>query len=106
MATGFGGGIGLKGSLCGALTGSIMVIGLKSGRTDPKDRQTVLALYETCRKYWDLFQKELGSTECRQLTGCDLSDPDEHKKWADAGGRERCAEIVSKTAKLLGSFLE
>jgi hypothetical protein len=45
LATGFGGGIGRKGSLCGAFTGSIMAIGMKMGRTDPKDKEAVTKVY-------------------------------------------------------------
>src|SRR3990167_8839724 len=36
-ATGFGTGMGGKGMTCGAITGPIMAVGLKYGRTNPKD---------------------------------------------------------------------
>jgi C_GCAxxG_C_C family probable redox protein len=36
LATGFGGGVGRKGSLCGAFTGSIMAMGMKMGKTTPR----------------------------------------------------------------------
>ena len=39
LATGFGGGIGRKGSLCGAFTGAVMAIGMKIGRANPKISQ-------------------------------------------------------------------
>lgn len=35
IATGFGAGIGGRGTVCGALSGGVMALGLKFGRKDP-----------------------------------------------------------------------
>ena len=35
IATPFGGGIGGRGEVCGAVTGAVMAIGLKHGREEP-----------------------------------------------------------------------
>ena len=64
LATGFGGGIGLRGSLCGSLTGAVIAIGMRSGRTNPKDRETALKVYEKCRRFVDRFESEFGSKDC------------------------------------------
>lgn len=101
LATGFGGGIGRKGSLCGAFTGSIMAIGMKMGRVDPKDRETVSKVYDKCQQFWDQFEKEFGDVHCYSLIGFHLDDPEENKKWLATGGREKCAHIVEKTAQML-----
>jgi C_GCAxxG_C_C family probable redox protein len=106
LATGFGGGIGRKGSLCGAFTGSIMAIGMKMGRTDPNDKETLLKVYEKCQEFWEKFAVEFGSRECFTLTGYHFDDPEEHKKWATTGGREKCADIVAKTAQMLCEFIQ
>jgi C_GCAxxG_C_C family probable redox protein len=44
IATGFASGIGRKGSICGALAGAIMAIGLRYGRNAVEDREA----YELC----------------------------------------------------------
>ena len=106
LATGFGGGIGAKGSLCGALTGSVMAIGMKLGRTDPKDRGAALKVYERCRQFWDQFEKEFGSANCYNLIGYHLDNPEENKQWLASGGREKCQDIVKKTAHMLCKFVE
>jgi C_GCAxxG_C_C family probable redox protein len=106
LATGFGGGIGRKGSLCGAFTGSIMAIGMKMGRTDPKDRETLVKVYDKCQQFWDQFEKEFGSRECFTLTGYHLGNPEEFKKWVAAGGREKCVKMAEKTAEMLCRFFE
>jgi len=105
LATGFGGGIGRKGSLCGAFTGSIMAIGMKMGRVDPKNRETVSKVYEKCQQFWDQFEKEFGNINCYSLIGYRLDNPEENKQWLATGGREKCASIVEKTARMLCDFL-
>jgi C_GCAxxG_C_C family probable redox protein len=106
LATGFGGGVGRKGSLCGAFTGSIMAIGMKMGRTDPNDKETLQKVYEKCQQFWDKFEEEFGSRECYPLTKHRLEDPEEYKKWVSSGGRERCTQIVAKAAQMLFKLIE
>jgi C_GCAxxG_C_C family probable redox protein len=105
LATGFGGGIGHKGSVCGALTGAMMAIGMKMGRTDPKDRKTLRNVYEKCGQFWDQFEKEFGSNLCYNITGIHFDNEEEVKKWLAAGGREKCTAIVEKTAQRLCEFI-
>jgi C_GCAxxG_C_C family probable redox protein len=106
IATGFGGGIGRKGSLCGAFTGSIMAIGMKMGRTDPKDKQAVSKVYTKCQEFWNQFEKEFGSNLCYDLTGAHLDREEERQKWLASGGMEKCAAIVEKTAQILCDFVK
>jgi C_GCAxxG_C_C family probable redox protein len=101
IATAFGGGIGRCGSLCGALTGAIMAIGLKYG-TD----KTVLIekekAYEIARKFYDQFVKECGSPFCRELIGYDLTNPEELKKMRKSNVRdEKCSHFVKKAVEIL-----
>ncbi len=106
LATGFGGGIGRKGSLCGAFTGSIMAIGMKFGRTDPKDKEAVSKVYGKCQEFWKQFEKEFGSTQCLDLTGCHLDNEEERQKWLASGGMEKCSSIVERAGKMLYEFIE
>ena len=106
LATGFGGGIGRKGSLCGAFTGSIMTIGMKTGRTDPKDKEAVVKVYEKCREYWDRFEKEFGSNVCYNIIGIHLDNEEERQKWLTSGGAKKCERVVERTAGMLCNFLD
>lgn len=71
LSFGFAGGIGNSGSVCGAVAGAIMAIGLKRGRPDSMDEVLVeLGLArELCRR----FEAEMGTINCRELTGMDLT---------------------------------
>jgi C_GCAxxG_C_C family probable redox protein len=101
LATGFGGGIGRKGSLCGAFTGSIMAIGMKMGRTDPNDGKAVAKVYGKCQEFWNQFEREFGSNICYNIIGLHLENEQERQKWLTSGGKEKCASIVEKTAQML-----
>jgi C_GCAxxG_C_C family probable redox protein len=105
VAAGFGGGIGRRGSLCGAFTGSAMVLGMMYGRTEPHDKEGKERAYGLVYRFWDRFEKENGSCYCYDLIECHLDHPEEQKKWLASGGQERCRSIVEKTAALLVDFL-
>jgi C_GCAxxG_C_C family probable redox protein len=106
LASGFGGGVGIKGSLCGALTGAVMAIGMKMGRTDPKDRATLQKCYDKCQHIWNQFEREFGNVNCFNIIGAHLDNEEERQKWLAAGGREKCADLVEKTARMLCGSLE
>jgi C_GCAxxG_C_C family probable redox protein len=106
LATGFGGGIGRKGSLCGAFTGSIMAIGMKMGRTDPKDKDGVAKVYSKCQEFWSQFEKEFESNLCYDIIGAHLDNEEERQKWLASGGMEKCSKIVEKTAQMLCEYMK
>ncbi len=101
LATGFGGGIGRKGSLCGAFTGSIMAIGMRMGRTNPKDKDGVAKVYSKCQEFWSEFEKEFGSNLCYDIIKVHLDHEEERQKWLASGGMEQCSRVVEKTAQML-----
>jgi len=105
LATGFGGGIGRRGSLCGAFTGSVMVLGMKFGRTEAEDQDRKEKVYELGYRFWDRFEKELGSCYCHDLIECRLDNREERKAWLASGGMEKCSSIVERAAGLLHDFL-
>jgi len=75
VAVGFGGGIGRCGSVCGALTGSIMAVGIKYGSNEA-DREKQAKAYANAASLYRLFEKQNSSVLCKDLTKCDLSSPE------------------------------
>ena len=101
IATAFGGGIGRRGSLCGALTGAIMAIGLKHGtnKTVLKEKEKA---YEIALKFYDRFVEECGSPFCRELIGYDLTDPKDLEKMRKSSVREQqCCNFVKSAVEIL-----
>ena len=105
LASGFGGGIGRKGSLCGAFTGAVMAIGMKIGRSDPKDKEAIAKVYAKCQEFWNQFEKEFGSNVCYNIIGAHLDNEEERQRWLASGGMEKCTKIVEKTAGMLCDFI-
>lgn len=105
MATPFGGGVGRRGSVCGALTGAVMAIGLAHGRSrssDDKDKA-----YGYARELYDNFEKEFRTVMCRELTDCDVSTPEGREKFERENiHRERCVNFVSKCAEMVAEMVQ
>jgi len=79
IATAFGGGIGGTGSVCGALAGAVMAIGLRHGRRDPAERDAkAYALTQELRRR---FEAAMGHVDCRDLTGMDLGTREGVKRF-------------------------
>lgn len=81
IATGFGAGIRGCGSVCGAITGGIMALGLKFGRNEVKEQAA--NPYWFGRELLERFEREFGHVLCRELTGCDFTTEAGRKRYAD-----------------------
>ena len=71
IAFGFAGGIGNTGSVCGAVAGAVMAIGLKRGRADTMEEG--LRELAVAREFRRRFEAEMETISCRELTGADLT---------------------------------
>lgn len=77
LSCGFGGGMGRQGEVCGAVSGGILVLGLKFGRGENDKRIEMDATYLKVREFMKRFSDRHGSCICRELLeGCDLATPD------------------------------
>ncbi len=76
IAAGFGGGMGRMAHTCGAVTGAFMLIGLKYGSIDPKDRQAKEKAQAVVREFANRFISRNDFLLCRELLGCDISTPE------------------------------
>lgn len=96
LASGFGGGIGHARNICGALTGSIMVISTLAGRNNPQEKP-LSEIYPITKEYHDLFVKEFGSSQCGDLMPYEFNTKDHLKN---------CLKLVNRMGKFLAEFLE
>lgn len=100
----FGGGMGRQQFICGAVTGALMVIGLKYGKGvgDPEEKKQLT--YEKTREFFSEFIEHNGSTSCRELLeGYDMNDPDDHRKIVDRGLFEKlCEKYVADAVEIAG----
>lgn len=74
IAYAFAGGVGNTGSICGAVAGATMAIGLVKGRGETMEEMfSILGLAAEFRKR---FEAEKETINCRELTEADLTTPE------------------------------
>ncbi len=94
MAAGFGAGMGVE-SVCGALTGGIMVLGVLF--VDDSAHENNSLIYDLAEQFLTAYQERMGEIECRSLR-----DKYYNKQVADVSG---CREIILTTAEVLEEFI-
>ena len=95
VAAGFGGGIYAKEGPCGAATGSVMVLGILAGRTDPS--QDKKPMKDLTRDFMDQFVAKFGDLSCGCLNPYANGTPE---------AKENCHAITAGAAALLMKFIE
>lgn len=104
IGSAFGGGMGCTGLTCGAVTGSLMVIGLHCDKVAGPAGGNKLA-YALTREFIRRFAAREGSIECAKLMG--VADRAEGKKIHLDGAkfREICPKLVHRAAEILDAML-
>ena len=107
LATGFGAGMARSQEVCGAVSGGLLVLGLKFGRGDHDDRSATLTTYRHARGLMARFRERHGTTICRQLLpGCDLSTEDGYRFFLENDLFNRvCKECVKTVVETLEDIL-
>jgi C_GCAxxG_C_C family probable redox protein len=98
IATPFGGGIARSGSICGCVTGALMSVGLKYGRTQhTEDKEKA---YVAAASFLNSFERRFGSIICYELIGCDFRTPEGHRRWEELK-KSRCSNFVKGAVEIL-----
>lgn len=107
LACGMGAGMGRKQEICGAVSGGILAIGLKYGKSAEKDKQATQTTYAKTRTLMERFEKAHGSIVCRQLLdGCDLMTEQGQKRFKDEGLlKKTCRPSVQTVVNILEEIL-
>jgi C_GCAxxG_C_C family probable redox protein len=106
LACAFGGGIAGMGETCGAVTGALMVIGLKHGQSEATDLAAKRQTRELARTFIREFVDACGSTKCRDLLQCDVSTFEGHELAQSLGlFRTLCPKFVDHASRILESLL-
>jgi C_GCAxxG_C_C family probable redox protein len=107
LAQGFGAGMGRSGSICGAVTGAYMVLGLAQDISPEAPRQSLDEVYAEVREFNQRFKDLHRSLVCRDLVGHDLSTPE---GMAEARSKKVtttvCPELVRDAVNILDILLK
>lgn len=88
LASAFGGGMGHSNGVCGAISGGLMVLGLKHNE-EQFDKETT---YAQTRHLMDEFIKRNGTSDCEKLIGVDLMTEEGKKKFQAEGIKKKVCE--------------
>ena len=91
LASGFPVGMGTAGCACGALSGGVMALGLKFGRTAPGAEMP--DMFKVSKELHDEFKKNFRSTCCRVLIKKFEFGGEEHMK--------QCVYITGQVAEMV-----
>lgn len=96
MISGMGGGIGRSGCVCGALSGSSMIISALVGRLDPSEKHQT-EVYKYTHEFYERFVEHFGSPCCAELNKLSFGTPEY---------RTKCIKISAEAADMVSDYLE
>ncbi len=101
LTAAFGGGIARSGGICGAVSGALMIIGLRYAKGKNSKEDVIFKSQDFMNK----FKKHCGSLMCRDLIGIDLNTPQGHEAIKkDPELKKLCSNLVKISAELLEQF--
>lgn len=104
IASGLGGGV-KSAEVCGAVTGAVLVIGLKYGQHDAADKEARRLCGEKTGEFLQAFKKRNAHIVCRDILGCDITtQAGKEKAIAEKYFTTRCADMVADAASILEGF--
>jgi C_GCAxxG_C_C family probable redox protein len=106
IASTFGGGVGRTGETCGAVTGALMIIGLKYGITKP-DFENKMRPYNIVEKFINQFKtrNNAHSISCNELIGFRIF-PDRPLNRSERDIiQKRCPQYVQDAARIIEEIL-
>jgi C_GCAxxG_C_C family probable redox protein len=106
IACGFGAGISRTGNICGAVSGALMVIGLKYGKSVEGDEAATEKTRTLVRQFISEFTAKNGSVNCTALLGYDMTTPEGYEAaLGSALFLTRCPALVRDAADILERIL-
>ena len=107
MASSFGGGMGRLREVCGALSASFLILGLREGYSSPTDDEAKARQYARVQKIAAQFRAIHGTILCRDLLG--LSEgpdcPIPAKRTAEYYESRPCERCIGDAAAILERML-
>jgi C_GCAxxG_C_C family probable redox protein len=101
VSAAFGGGMGRTGGTCGAVTGALMVLGLRHGSAIA-DKAAKELTYAQARDFIARFEARHDATSCADLLGVNIGTPEGHSAARDAQlFKTVCPALVASAAAIL-----
>jgi C_GCAxxG_C_C family probable redox protein len=106
VAGALGGGLARSGATCGAVSGALIVIGLRYGATAAEDKATKEHAYAVGQEFLRRFKALHGETTCSDLLGYYIGTPEGMQQAREQDlFKERCPVYVRDAAMILEKLL-
>ncbi len=113
LATGFGGGVGLYGDTCGAVSGAVLAVSAVYGRSElpeGEDKRAAMknaagqlygnpGLYRVFNQIPNSLKKKYGQTQCREITA------EWKEQWLCRDHALHCRELITDAAELAAELI-
>jgi C_GCAxxG_C_C family probable redox protein len=107
IARGFGGGMGRKQEVCGAVSGGIMALGIKYGQDVKDEKKAKELIYAKTREFMDAFAEKRGTFICRKLLDCDLTTEHGQKQFKENDlSNKTCKQCVRSAVEILEQLVK
>ena len=90
--------------MCGAVSGGILAISMLTGRSSPRD--PTRKSFNKVKKFRKMFEKRFGTTNCRELIGCDLDTEEGQETFNEKNLIEQCKQYTEEATKMVLEVLE
>lgn len=123
VSASFGGGMGRMREICGAVSGMLMVAGMETGQTKPRDPAAKQANYDMVQRLAKRYKEEYGSIVCKELLGlvpmsgrekadadtglkaAEFTDTKPEERTEDYYKKRPCLEQIQKACDILDEIL-
>ena len=106
IATQFGGGA-RKGEMCGAVSGALMVLGLKYGHYHYNALEEKGNAYKIAEDFMNRFIAKKGTVVCREMLGYDVSKPEDMIKIKEMDlFKKTCPEMIKCATEIVEEMLQ
>ena len=107
IARGFGGGIARLGEVCGAVSGAVMVLGLKQESGNLKEEEKKEDVYDKVNEFVKKFKEKNSSILCKDLLGEDLLTENGRHNAKEKNLHETvCTKLVKDAVEILEEILK
>jgi len=128
-STGFIGGIGFSGTLCGSIIGGVLAAGATHGvdpcKSDYGDTMKIIChgllksdkiwsdtrvfkaarAFQVSRKIYEMVESSYGSCDCRIISGLNVERPETFQAYVQENGIARCRGLADRIARETAALL-
>ena len=106
IALGLGGGVGLQGETCGAVTGAALAVSVAWAKKEPCYAARKMETFQSAGRICSALKAKWKSVKCRKLCGINLTRPDGLEKLVAEVKDVKCAQYVKDAARELAKELK